>query len=134
MLKPYFHLYLAFLFRQLNNDDANDDSNDIDIFPRKNKHRTYKISQTKQFLWHESIRIANYGFSSTLSCNIFTFYFDFNIIKHTLLKEATWNGGINFLKIKKTYSDLQFEKNMLRNGFSAFKLPNSQKAILCVLF
>ena len=32
MMKPYFHLYLTFLSRQLDNDDANDDENDIDIF------------------------------------------------------------------------------------------------------
>ena len=32
MVKPYFHLYLMFLSRQLDNDDANDDENDIDIF------------------------------------------------------------------------------------------------------
>ena len=32
MMKPYFHLYLTFS-RQLDNDDANDDENDIDIFP-----------------------------------------------------------------------------------------------------
>ena len=35
MLKPYFYLYLTFLFRQLDNDDANIDENDIDIFPGK---------------------------------------------------------------------------------------------------
>ena len=33
MLKPYFYLYLMFLFRQLDNDDVNIDENDIDIFP-----------------------------------------------------------------------------------------------------
>ena len=33
MMKPYFHLYLTFLSRQLDNDDANDHENDIDIFP-----------------------------------------------------------------------------------------------------
>ena len=32
MMKPYFHLYLSLLSRQLDNDDANDDENDIDIF------------------------------------------------------------------------------------------------------
>ena len=32
MMKPYFHLYLTFLSRQLDNDDANDDENDIHIF------------------------------------------------------------------------------------------------------
>ena len=33
MMTPYFHLYLTFLSRQQDNDDANDDENDIDIFP-----------------------------------------------------------------------------------------------------
>ena len=33
MMKPYFHLYLTFLFRQLDNDDENDNENDIDILP-----------------------------------------------------------------------------------------------------
>ena len=33
MLKPYFHLHLTCLFRQLDKDDGNDDENDIDIFP-----------------------------------------------------------------------------------------------------
>ena len=33
MMKPYFHLYLTFLSRQLDDDDANDNENDIDIFP-----------------------------------------------------------------------------------------------------
>ena len=33
MMKLYFHLHLTFLSRQLDNDDANDDENDIDIFP-----------------------------------------------------------------------------------------------------
>ena len=42
MMKPYFHLYLTFLSRQLDNDDANDDENDIDIFSRTDKHRTLK--------------------------------------------------------------------------------------------
>ena len=32
MMKLYFHLYLTFLSRQQDNDDANDDENDIDIF------------------------------------------------------------------------------------------------------
>ena len=41
--------YLTFLFRQLDNNDANDDKNDIDIFPLTDKHTTYKISQTKLF-------------------------------------------------------------------------------------
>ena len=54
MMKPYFHLYLTFLSRQLDNDDANDDKNDIDIFFR-DKHRTYEIPQRKQFVHHESI-------------------------------------------------------------------------------
>ena len=35
MIKPYFHLYQTFLSRQLDNDDANDDENDIDIFPEQ---------------------------------------------------------------------------------------------------
>ena len=29
-MKPYFHLCLTFLSRQLDNDDVNDDENDID--------------------------------------------------------------------------------------------------------
>ena len=29
MMKPCFHLYLTFLFTQLDNDDANDDEKDI---------------------------------------------------------------------------------------------------------
>ena len=33
MMKQYFHLYLTFLSRQLDNDDANDDENDIVFFP-----------------------------------------------------------------------------------------------------
>ena len=33
ILKPYFHLYLTFLFRQLDNDDASEIENDIDIPP-----------------------------------------------------------------------------------------------------
>ena len=32
MMKPCFHLYLTFLSKQQDNDDANDDENDIDIF------------------------------------------------------------------------------------------------------
>ena len=43
------------LSRQLDNDDVNDDENDIDIFSRTDKHRTYEISQRKQFVPHESI-------------------------------------------------------------------------------
>ena len=43
MMKPYFHLYVTFLSRQLDNDDANDDENDIDIFSRTDKDRTYEI-------------------------------------------------------------------------------------------
>ena len=57
MMKPYFHLYLTFLSRQLDNDDANYDEKDIDIF-FPDKHRTHEIPQGKQFVHHESIRIA----------------------------------------------------------------------------
>ena len=32
MMKPYFHLCLTFLSRQLDNDDANDDENDMIFF------------------------------------------------------------------------------------------------------
>ena len=39
MLKPYFHLYLTFLSRQQDNDDANDDENDIGIFSWTNIER-----------------------------------------------------------------------------------------------
>ena len=78
MMKPYFYLYLTFLFRQLDNDDANDYENDIDIFSRTDKHRPYEIPQRKQVVHHESILIANYSFSSILSCNNFTFYFSCN--------------------------------------------------------
>ena len=66
MMKPYFHLYLTFLSRQLDNDDANDDENDIDLFFRADKHRTYEIPPRKQFVHHGSIQIANYSFSLTL--------------------------------------------------------------------
>ena len=45
MMKPYFHLYLMFSYRQLDNDDANYDENDIDIFSRTDKHKTYEIPQ-----------------------------------------------------------------------------------------
>ena len=69
------YLYLTFLSRQLDNDDANDNENDTDIFSKTDKHETYEIPQRKQFVHHESIQIANYSFSSTLSCNTFTFYF-----------------------------------------------------------
>ena len=77
MMKLYFHLYLTFLSKQLDNDDANDDEfeNDIDIFSRTDKHGTYETPQRKKIVNHESIRIANYSFSSTLSCNTFTFLF-----------------------------------------------------------
>ena len=47
-----------------------------------------------------------------------------------MLKEATWNGDNNFLKIKTHISSVfQFEKNMLRNHLSTFqisKFPESQ--------
>ena len=43
MMKPYFHFYLTFLSRQQDNDDANDDENDTDIFSQTDKHRTYEI-------------------------------------------------------------------------------------------
>ena len=76
LMKRYFHLYLTFLSRQLDNDDPNDDENDTDIFSRTEKHKKYEIPQRKQFVLDESIRIASYSFSSTLSCNTFTFYFN----------------------------------------------------------
>ena len=43
MMKLYFHLYLTFLSRQLDDDDANDDENDIDTFPGQTniKHMRY---------------------------------------------------------------------------------------------
>ena len=47
MMKPYFHLYLTFLSRQQDNDDGNDDENDIDIFSRTDRHRTYGTPQRK---------------------------------------------------------------------------------------
>ena len=59
MTKPYFHLYLTFLSRKLDNDDANDDENDIDIFSRTDKHRTCEIPPRKQCVHYESIGIAN---------------------------------------------------------------------------
>ena len=52
MMKAYFHLCLTFLSRQIDNDDANDDENDTDIFSRTDKH---EIPQRIQFLHHESI-------------------------------------------------------------------------------
>ena len=55
MMKPYFYLYLKFLSRQLDTDDANDNENDIDIFSRTDKHRTYEIPQRKQFVHNKSI-------------------------------------------------------------------------------
>ena len=55
IMKPYFHRHLTYLSRQLDSDDANDDENDIDIFSRTDKHRTYEIPQRKQFVHHESI-------------------------------------------------------------------------------
>ena len=66
-------LYLKFKIMMLNNDDANDDENAIDIFSRTEKYRTYEIPERKQSVHHESIRIANYSFSSTLSCNTLLF-------------------------------------------------------------
>ena len=78
MMKSYFHLYQTFLSGQLDNDDENDDENDIDNFSWTDKHRTYEIPQKKQFVYHGSNRTANYSFSSTLSCNTFTFYFSCN--------------------------------------------------------
>ena len=53
-MKPYFHLYLTLLSRQLDNDDADDDENDIDIFSLTDKHGTYEIPQRKQFAHHKS--------------------------------------------------------------------------------
>ena len=56
IMKPYFHLYLKFLSRQLDNDDANDDENDIDIFSRQTniehmkyhkENNLYTMSQSK---------------------------------------------------------------------------------------
>ena len=55
MMKLYFHLYLTYLSRQLDNEDADDDENDIDFFSQTDKHRTYEIPQRKQFVHHESI-------------------------------------------------------------------------------
>ena len=64
MMKPHFHLYLTFLSRQLDNDDVKDNENNLDIFWWTDKHRTYEMPQKKkQFVHHESIRIANYSFS-----------------------------------------------------------------------
>ena len=77
---PCFRLYVTFLSRQLDNDDGNDYENEIDTFSRTDKHRTYEIPQRKQFVHRQSIRIANYNFSSTLSCSTFTFYFSCNRI------------------------------------------------------
>ena len=62
------------------NNDANDDENDTDIFSRTDKHRTYEMPQRKQFVRHESIRTVNYSFPSTLSFNTFTFHFSCNRI------------------------------------------------------
>ena len=40
-----------------------------------------------------------------------------------MLKEATWNGDKNFQKIKKHISSVfQFEKNMLKNSLSTYKI------------
>ena len=91
MMKPYFYLYLKFLSRQLDTDDANDNENDIDIFSRTDKHRTYEIPQRKQFVHNKSIWIAHYSFSSTLGCNTFTFYFSCSRIlcSRTLLGTVT---------------------------------------------
>ena len=61
MMKRYFQLYLTFLSRQLDNDDANYDENGTDIFSRTNLEHM-KYPQGKQFV-HHSIRITNYSFS-----------------------------------------------------------------------
>ena len=42
MMKPYFHIYLCFLSRQLDNDDTNGNENDTDIFSWTNtEHMKY---------------------------------------------------------------------------------------------
>ena len=52
MIKPYFHLYLTFLSRQLDNDDTNDDENDIDFPGQTNiEHMKYHVRR-KQFVHH----------------------------------------------------------------------------------
>ena len=92
--------------------------NYIDIFP--DKLRTYEIPQTKQFVHHELIRIANYSFLSTLSCN--TLLFISAAVRY--YKEATWNGDNNFLKIKKHITSVfQFEKPF---DFQMSKFSESQ--------
>ena len=79
MMKPCFHLDVTFLSRQLDNDDANDDENDIDIFLPDRQHRTYEIPQRKQLLHHESIRNCKLQFLMN-RLNTFTFYFSCNRI------------------------------------------------------
>ena len=56
MIKPCFHLYLTSLSIHLDNDDANDDENDIVIFSRTDKHRTYEIPQKKKNNLYTKIR------------------------------------------------------------------------------
>ena len=55
-LKPFFHFYLMFSFRQLDNDDAPTvKMTDKDKPMRNDKklQRTLKTSHTKQILFHE---------------------------------------------------------------------------------
>ena len=56
VMKPCFHLYLTFLSRQLDNDDANDDENDIDIFSGQTniEHMKYHKENNLQ-IYHGSI-------------------------------------------------------------------------------
>ena len=106
------------------------------FFPRQTniEHMKYEHMkpQRKQFVHNESIRSANYSFSSTLSCNTFTFYFSCSRI---LCSRKLLGTVTTFSKNKKKISLVfQFEKNMLKYGLPTFKFLNSLKARLCVLF
>ena len=61
-LKPYFYLYLTFLFRQMDNDDTNIHENDIVIFPGQTNTGHRKYHKESNFYTIDS-------FSSTLSLN-----------------------------------------------------------------
>ena len=71
MMKPYFHLYLTFS-RQLDNDDANDAENDIDIFSRTDKHMKYHKENNLYTMSRSELQIT---ISRQLSAAILYFLF-----------------------------------------------------------
>ena len=99
MMKSYFHLYLTFLSRQLDNDDANDDENEL-FFPGQTniEHMKYHKENNLYTMSRSELQIT---ISHRLSATILLLFISAAI--GYFAQESYLERWQQFSKIQKTY-------------------------------